>query len=182
VPQPAVILFYPRRMRFAGQPAVIGKGRQEAVPIVRRYRIPGNSQPYQPLPQLFRGFQVPFSSYIPHNFSRLPMISVNETDFVLLFPYIRPKLVYFQAVIVFFFQLYHINSRSKCSEHLRDAYFEDGADVPNADSPYQHDFYQIGYTGEASPVGFFMIRDKLAPAVFTEIIPGAACFFSRFGL
>jgi hypothetical protein len=73
--------------------------------------------------------------------------------------------------------LYRINSRCKDFEYFSGACFEDGADVPNADSPYQHDFYEFGYTGEASPVGFFMIRDKLAPAVFTEIILRAVVFF-----
>jgi hypothetical protein len=45
---------------------------------------------------------------------------------------------------------------------------------------FPHDFYEFGYTGEASPVGFFMICDKLASAVFAEIIPGAVAFFSVF--
>jgi hypothetical protein len=59
MPQPVVIPFYPHRIRCAGQPIVIGKSRQEAVPIVTRYRIIGNSWPSQPFPQLFCGFQVP---------------------------------------------------------------------------------------------------------------------------
>jgi hypothetical protein len=48
---------------------------------------------------------------------------------------------------------------------------------PYADSSYRHDFYEFGHTGEVSPVGFFMITDKLATAVFTEIILGAVAYF-----
>jgi hypothetical protein len=48
---------------------------------------------------------------------------------------------------------------------------------PYADSSYRHDFYEFSYTGEASPVGFFMLTDKLTSAVFTEIILGAVAYF-----
>jgi hypothetical protein len=105
------------------------------------------------------------------------VIRVNKPDFILLFPHIGPKLVCFQVVIVFFLRSYHINPRSKDFEYLRNAYFEDGADVPDAGAPYQHDFYEFGYTGEASPVSFFMVRNKLSSAVFAEIILGAVAFF-----
>jgi hypothetical protein len=108
------------------------------------------------------------------------VIRVNEPYFVLLFPYIRPKLVYFQAVIAFFLRLYRINPRSKDFEYLRDAYFEDGAGVPYTNSAYQHDFYEFCYTGEATPVSFFMVCNKLTSAVFAEIILGAVAFFSVF--
>jgi hypothetical protein len=124
------------------------------------------------------GFQVPLSTYIPRNLSRFPVIRVNEPYFVLLFPYIGPKLVYFQTVIVFFLRLYRINPRSKDFEYLRDAYFEDSTGVPYTNSAYQHDFYEFGYTGEATPVNLFMIRNKLSSAVFAEIILGAVAFFS----
>jgi hypothetical protein len=61
-------------------------------------------------------------------------------------------------------------------------------DVPDADSPYKHGFYQAGYPWEASPVGYVMVADKLVPAVFAEIIlyrtgyPVRRCLFSRSGL
>jgi hypothetical protein len=48
---------------------------------------------------------------------------------------------------------------------------------PYADSSYRHDFYEFGYTGEASPVDFFMLTDKLATAVFTEILLMAVVYF-----
>jgi hypothetical protein len=43
MPEPAIIPFYPHRVRFAGQPLIISKGRKETIPIVSRYRIVGNS-------------------------------------------------------------------------------------------------------------------------------------------
>jgi hypothetical protein len=73
--------------------------------------------------------------------------------------------------------LYGIDPRSKDFENFGDTYFEDDANIPCADSPYQHDFYQIDYAGTASLIGFFMIADKLASAVFTEIILGTVAFF-----
>jgi hypothetical protein len=60
----------------------------------------------------------------------------------------------------------------------RDAYFEDCAGVPYTNSAYQHDFYEFGYIGEASPVSFFMVRNKLTSAVFAEIILGVVAFFT----
>jgi hypothetical protein len=101
---------------------------------------------------------------------------ISQTLFF-IFPHICPKLVYSQAIIVFSLRLYGIDPRSKDFEHLGESYIEDDADVPYADSPYQHDFYEISYTGKASPIAFFMIADKLTPTVFTEIMLGAVVFF-----
>ena len=73
------------------------------------------------------------------------MIRVNKPDFVLFLFHIGPKLVYLKAIIVLLPGLYRIFRRGERFQDLGDTDMQYGTDVPDADSPDQHDFYHEYY-------------------------------------
>jgi hypothetical protein len=49
--------------------------------------------------------------------------------------------------------------------------------VPNADSPDKHDFDQVNHPGAAALIGYILVADELASAVFAEVMLFAVAFF-----
>jgi hypothetical protein len=101
------------------------------------------SQPLEPLPQFVRRLESPSPPDIRHDFPAFPVASVNKPQFVLLFPHIRPKPVYFKTIAPGLFWFYRVGIRFEGFQDLGDADPQNGAGIPNANSPDKRDLYHV---------------------------------------
>jgi hypothetical protein len=87
---------------------IFAKRCQKTIPVVCPYLVIAYPQPMYPLPQLLRRLYVPFPPDKGYNLSTFPVIRINKLHFVLLFPHIGSKLVYFKTIIVGSLRLYPV--------------------------------------------------------------------------
>jgi hypothetical protein len=73
---------------------------------------------------------------------------------------------------VSFLWFYCVYSRFEYVQDLCDTDFKYRTDVPDSNSPDKHDFDQVNHPGAAALVGYVLVADKLASAIFAGQSPG----------
>jgi hypothetical protein len=168
--QATIIPLYPHRILLTNTMRVLKKRAGKTIPIIAGNTIITHSQTLKALSESPRRFLVPLAPHIGDYPATRTVVRIDKPYFTRFLPHIRPKLIYFQRIVMFWRRSDLPLERGQYTQYFGNTYTRNRTYITYPTATDEHTERQRDKLKTPTGIALFKGRYKLIPTAFALIV------------